>query len=67
MDYSLEALMNKDTLRPELTKIKYSPFDVELEVHLLAVGIRVGLAPIEVIDWLGGWFFLDLMGDDARR
>ncbi|WP_419195406.1 alpha/beta fold hydrolase [Engelhardtia mirabilis] len=65
VDFELVGLADKHALRPELTDVPYSPWDVEAELHLIGVGLRLGLAPIEVLDWIGGWFFLDLQGDDG--
>ena len=39
--------------------------DVGVHVQCL-VGVRLGFSPGESVDWLLGWFGLDLSGDDAR-
>jgi len=41
-----------------------SVFDLELEVHVGLVGIRIGVSPMQAIDWLFGWTTFDLFGDD---
>ena len=37
---------------------------IELDVHLFVVGTRVGVSPMEIFDWVLGWFTLDPVGDD---
>jgi len=40
-------------------------FDVSAEVALLYVSLRAGISPGEILDFLGGWFLIDLAGDDS--
>jgi hypothetical protein len=44
-----------------------SALDAEVEVHLFYVGLRVGVSPLQAIDWLAGWFLLDPAGDDLHN
>jgi len=41
-----------------------SAFDVEAEVFLGIVGIRVAISPTQLFDWAVGWFGFDPLGDD---
>jgi hypothetical protein len=43
-----------------------SALDAEVDVHLGYVGFRIGLSPIQLIDWLLGWFTLDFARDDLN-
>lgn len=38
--------------------------DLEGSVHVGIVGVRAGLSPIQLADFLLGWFGVDLVGDD---
>ncbi len=40
-------------------------FDVSVGVHALLVGASVGFSPGEFLDFLLGWFGLDIAGDDT--
>ncbi len=40
-------------------------FDVEVTVMALLLGARVGFSPGEFLDFLLGWFGIDIAGDDA--
>jgi hypothetical protein len=43
----------------------YSWLDVETEVFLGVAGVRLGLCPVEIADFLAGLVGLDLLGDDV--
>ena len=38
--------------------------DVVAEVHLLSIGVDVSLSPIELVDFITGLFFIDVVSDD---
>jgi hypothetical protein len=42
-----------------------SAYDVEAEVFLGIVGIRVAISPTQLFDWFVGWFGFDPLGDDG--
>ena len=39
-------------------------FDVEVSAYALLIGVKVGFSPGEFVDFLLGWFGLDIAGDD---
>lgn len=41
-----------------------SLLDVEAELHA-GVGLRIAFSPVQLADWLLGWFGIDLLGDDV--
>ena len=41
-------------------------FDVEAHAFALVVGVRVGFSPGEFVDFVLGWFGLDIAGDDRE-
>src|SRR5262245_6103718 len=43
-----------------------SALDVEAEVHLFYFGFRIGVSPVQLLEWLVGWFTLDPLGDDVN-
>ncbi|HMP72503.1 MAG TPA: hypothetical protein PKE55_04495 [Kiritimatiellia bacterium] len=45
----------------------YGFSEVDAGVHLGLVGVEVGLDPFELADFIAGWFFIDLRGDDYPR
>jgi hypothetical protein len=38
--------------------------DIDAEFHLGFVGMRLGVSPVQLADWLAGWFAVDYLGDD---
>lgn len=44
-----------------------SVLDLEAEVFVGLIGIRVGLAPTQVFDWAVGWIGFDPFADDSTR
>jgi len=42
----------------------YSPTELGVSLHLVAVGVDVGVDPIEVLDLLAGLVLIDLRSDD---
>lgn len=46
---------------------RYGFSEVDLGLHLGIVGAEVGLDPFEIADFLAGWLFMDLRGDDYPR
>jgi hypothetical protein len=40
--------------------------DCEAEIHLGFFGLRFGLSPVQLADWLLGWFTIDFTGDDRN-
>jgi hypothetical protein len=42
-------------------------FDIEAGISALFVGVRVGFSPGELLDFLLGWFGIDIAGDDTMR
>lgn len=40
--------------------------DCEAEIHLGYVGLRFGLSPVQLADWLAGWFQVDFADDDRN-
>lgn len=46
---------------------EYSPSELNVGVHLLFVGVDVGIDPVEIWDFLAGWFSLDPKRDDLPR
>ncbi|HMO05110.1 MAG TPA: hypothetical protein PKC67_13560 [Kiritimatiellia bacterium] len=46
---------------------RYGFAEVDVGLHLGLVGAEVGLDPFEVADFLAGWLFMDLRGDDYPR
>lgn len=38
--------------------------DLELELHVALVGLRAGVSPVQLADWLLGWFTVDVLNDD---
>ena len=42
----------------------YGWLDSEAQVFAGAAGVRVGFCPAQLLDFLTGWFGLDLLGDD---
>ena len=42
----------------------YSPTEIGAGIHLLLVGVDVGIDPWEIVDFVGGIFFLDPRNDD---
>ncbi|MBN2799118.1 MAG: hypothetical protein JXX28_08215 [Deltaproteobacteria bacterium] len=47
-----------------LTSPDYGPYEVGVGVHLLVLGVDVGVDPLELVDLLGGFLFLDPARDD---
>jgi hypothetical protein len=43
-----------------------SAYDVEAEVHLVFIGVRVAFSPTQLFDWAAGWFGFDPLGDDGE-
>ena len=39
-------------------------FDIEVRVHALIMSARAGFSPGEFVDFLLGWFGVDIAGDD---
>lgn len=39
--------------------------DVEGTAHFGLLGVRAGVSPIQVVDFVLGWFGIDLVGDDS--
>lgn len=46
---------------------RYAPTEVDVGAHLLVVGAEVGLDPVEMADFLAGFFFYDIGDDDYPR
>jgi len=44
--------------------IYYGPLEVGAEVQPLIVGINIGIEPFEILDFVAGFFFIDLQDDD---
>jgi len=44
-----------------------SLLDVEVDAHILLVGVRMGISPLQMVDWLLGWFTLDIGNDDYSK
>ena len=42
----------------------YTPTEIGVSIHAAAVGIDLGVDPIEVVDFVVGFVLLDLRGDD---
>ena len=42
----------------------YSPTEIGASLHLLLIGIDVDVDPMEAVDFIAGFFFLDPRGDD---
>ena len=42
----------------------YGPAEIGVGVHALIVGVDVGIEPLEILDLLAGFFFIDLKKDD---
>lgn len=42
----------------------YGPAEIGLGVHLLIIGVDVGVEPLELLDFVTGLFFIDLRDDD---
>lgn len=42
-------------------------WDVEVSAYAGVVGVRVGVSPGEILDFLLGWFGIDIAGDDVPR
>lgn len=49
---------------PSITPAPATWLDCEASVFIGVVGIRAGLAPIEFVDFLLGWFGVDILADD---
>ena len=45
-------------------KHRVHAFDIQVNVHAVLVGASVGFSPGEFVDFLLGWFGLDIAGDD---
>lgn len=45
----------------------YGPTEVDVGIHLGVVGLDAGVDPLEFADFLSGFFFFDLEGDDYPR
>lgn len=46
-------------------KARVHAFDIEVSAYALVVGAAAGFSPGEFLDFLAGWFGLDLAGDDS--
>ena len=46
---------------------QYGAAEFNAGVHLLVVGVEVGIDPLEIWDFLAGWFLLDPIRDDFPR
>ncbi len=46
---------------------EYGASEFNAGVHLLVVGVEVGIDPLEIWDFLAGWFLLDPIRDDYPR
>ena len=42
----------------------YGPVEFGAGVQILLVGVDVGVEPLEILDLVAGFFFIDLVGDD---
>ncbi|MDA3925922.1 MAG: hypothetical protein PF904_14595 [Kiritimatiellae bacterium] len=42
----------------------YGPAEIGLGVHVLIIGVDVGVEPLELLDFVTGIFFIDLRDDD---
>ena len=42
----------------------YGPLEVGVEAQPLIVGINIGIEPFEILDFVAGFFFIDLQDDD---
>jgi hypothetical protein len=42
----------------------YGPTEIGVGVHLLIIGLDVGVEPLELLDFVTGLVFIDLRGDD---
>ncbi|MBI3818671.1 MAG: hypothetical protein HY286_08280 [Planctomycetes bacterium] len=43
-----------------------SVLNISANVHIGIVGIHAGISPVNVVDWLLGWFTIDIAGDDMN-
>lgn len=43
-----------------------SLLDVEADVHLWLIGMRIAIAPVQFADWLLGWANIDFLNDDLH-
>ncbi len=64
-DNSGKKITTKKTVEPpsEYTPY-YGPLEVGAETQALLVGISLGVEPLELIDLVAGFLFIDLKGDD---
>ena len=46
---------------------EYGASEFNAGVHLLLVGVEIGVDPLEIWDFLAGWFLWDPIGDDYPR
>jgi hypothetical protein len=42
----------------------YAPDEMAIGVHIGLVGVELGFSPMELGDFIAGFFFVDLVGDD---
>ena len=47
-------------------KARVHTFDLEVGAFALILGARVGFSPGEFVDFLLGWFGVDIAGDDRE-
>jgi hypothetical protein len=62
--FGLRGLWDSKANRPEDRFARVHIFDVEAGVSMLVVGARAGFSPGELLDFLLGWFGVDIAGDD---
>ena len=60
-----QMLAREQAERAMLRKARVHAFDIEAGVFILIVGARVGFSPGEFLDFLLGWFGVDIAGDDV--
>jgi len=50
----------------DLMRIKTSPDEVKVGIHFILVGADVGIRPVDILDLVTGFFFIDINDDDLR-
>lgn len=50
----------------DMLEIKTSPDEIKIGAHILLVGADVGIRPVDILDVVTGFFFIDLNNDDLR-
>lgn len=50
----------------DVFEIKTSPDEIKIGAHILLVGADVGIRPVDILDLITGFFFIDINNDDLR-